>query len=127
VPTQAFLIIGSIVNYAGAIYFFRKWLAVKQRGKLAEGRIVDLISGDNGFFPVVEFILDNGKRFKFTNKVATTWYRKGKKVRVIYDPADPEQAIVNDFASTLGMTLVGLVVGTIFLIWGIATIVAGSN
>ena len=126
-PTQAFLIIGSIVNYAGAIYFFRKWQAVKQRGKLAEGIIVDLISGNKAFFPVVEFMLDDGKRFRFTNKVATTWYRKGKKVQVIYDPAHPEHAIVSDFASTLGMTLVGLVVGTVFLIWEIATIIAGSN
>jgi hypothetical protein len=86
------------------------WLASKtrsliQRGAQAQGRYVDVqwqssgVGGESAQYGQIEFQTAQGQLIRFSSRLGTLSQRQnlGKIVPVLYDPAAPDQAVVNSF------------------------------
>ena len=100
------------------------------RGKAvpADGQVIAVTSKYNRknhtYAPVVRFSTSDGRTFEFTNKV----YRSdkptvGTKIAVLYDPADPTDARVDDMAGRLVGPVITGGLGTVFLLLGTVVLV----
>lgn len=116
---SAFLILGVIVNYSFAAYFFRRARHRLSTWETAKGKIVSMAGHDDGdgALPVVEFSDGDGRQHEFTNFMGgSNWYRTGYRVDVLYDSRHPENAQIKDSSSLWAITAIGLGTGTLFAI-----------
>ena len=94
------LFIGGIIGLAVGVIYRRRARRLLDVGRDAEGTIIDLrreAAGDGvGWFPVVEFDAHDGTRYAFTSEIGVVplFRRKGQRLRVIYDPAMPMDAMI---------------------------------
>ncbi len=99
------------------------------RGKAvpADGQVIAVTSKHNRkhhtYAPVVRFSTADGRTVEFTNRV----YRSdkptvGARIPVLYDPADPQDARVDDMAGRLVGPVITGGLGTIFLLLGIVVL-----
>lgn len=116
---SGFFILGVIVNYSFAAYFFRRARHRLCTWETAKGKIVGLESHDDGDgeSPIVVFSDGDGCEHEFTNFMGgSNWYRTGYRVDVLYDSRHPENAQIKDWSSLWGITAIGLGTGTLFAI-----------
>lgn len=123
------VIAGAVVLLVwGASLAGRQWRRTRD-WQAAEGVVVDdgvhaLTPGNPYHFPVVEFMAADGRRHRFES--ATGRYVHpvpvGTRVDVIYDPAQPANALIDRFADRwfaaagiAGLGLMALVLGVMFV------------
>lgn len=100
-----FMLFGLVfAGIGGWFYWSDRELA--NSGTHTQGTVVDLQSsrnsdGDMTYKPVVEFSDRNGTRFQFVERIASSppSFSRGEKVDLIYDPEDPENAMIDSFTT----------------------------
>ncbi len=94
------LLIGGVIGLIVGLYYRRRVRRLLRVGRDAEGTIVGLrreAAGEGvNWFPVVQFDAADGTRYAFTSEVGVVplFRRKGQKVKVVYDPAMPMEAMI---------------------------------
>lgn len=89
-----------------------------------EGRVVSLVRSHskNGyvFSPVVEFRTAEGTSIEFTSSTGSSPppYDVGENVTVYYDPKDPHAAILSDWFSVWGLSMI---IGALTIVLGFMT------
>jgi hypothetical protein len=98
----------------------------------AEGRVVALETRErpgkqSTYRPIVEFVSETGQSVRFTDSTGSNppAHRVGDTVEVLYDPATPEFAMVNSFFNIHGVSLIPLIVGGAFTLFGAVALVSG--
>ena len=95
----------------------------------ADGTIVGLVRSDDGdsYAPVVEFVASDGVVRRFEHSVFGTSARYGESVDVLYDPADPDRAVIRSTAGFwVGPILFGIA-GVTALLASIVLSVVGAR
>jgi len=80
------------------------------RASKARGTVVDLVTG-RGYHPVIKFTTQDKRQVTFVSSIGSSppRFKKGHKVRVIYDPRRPSRARINSgFAIWLPAVLLAL-------------------
>jgi hypothetical protein len=121
--TQYMLFFGATVNYAVAI--FSLWQTLRRlanwthaQGKVESLRWHSVDAADYARFPVVRFRVKGGREYSFTHRVSVTaYYSPGMQVDVLYDPNNPDCAVINDWPAMWGLVIIGFVVGSVFSIF----------
>ena len=121
-----FALLGVILTAIGAV-LFRRTKTFVDRADRSAGRYVSSVgrvtaSGDaTATYPVVEFETADGRSVRFEARAAVILASRkiGKPVEVLYDPADPQQAIVNDWMEIWAPALIFAAVGIIFILLGL--------
>ncbi|MCA9038236.1 MAG: DUF3592 domain-containing protein [Planctomycetaceae bacterium] len=93
VSPLSFFILGGIVNYSAAAYFFQRARYRIRTWKTAKGKIVDMedFADGPGGSPIVVFTDSHGRKYEFTNFMGgSNRYHVGSRVDVLYDPSRPE-------------------------------------
>jgi hypothetical protein len=107
-----------------AANFARADQALAAKGGAAQGTVIDLVSHRNGgkqmFRPVVAFTDQAGRRRQFASTVSSNppSYRRGEEVAVLYDPANPDAAMIDSFIDRHLGSLVFGILGTVFALFG---------
>jgi len=125
------MILISLMLMAGGYYWGQSITGQLLNGNSAEGVIVELeseyLSGENSYYyyPVVEFTLSDGRKVRFRDRTgsANPVLTAGERVAVIYDPANPEKAMINRGIWSLMPPAGALLMGFIFLFVGIKSLV----
>ncbi len=117
-----FIVAGSGVTLIG-LWLLRQARTFKRKALAAEGHYVDATrrtSHDNRYtaYPVVEFQTADGQTVQFEGRVGMPWAKGqvGRRVRVLYDPADPEKAVVDSVVELWFPALIFLAVGILWLV-----------
>jgi hypothetical protein len=129
-------VLGGAAALAAAGYFLADTRSFLARAQTANGVVVDISvssstrstgpytsTSSNSYSPVVEFAGPGGRPITFVADFGTTSsaYRRGEKVIVHYDPAQPENARLDGFlALWIGPTLTGGIGVAFFSIGSIA-------
>lgn len=81
------------------------------------------------YAPVVQYTAADGDVRTFTSSLSSSppAYHEGQQVKVLYDPAPPYKAEINDFLSMHFGTLILGIMGTVFSTIGGFVAFAGSN
>ncbi|MEZ6040854.1 MAG: DUF3592 domain-containing protein [Planctomycetaceae bacterium] len=119
VSPLSFFILGGIVNYSAAAYFFQRARYRIRTWKTAKGKIVDMedFADGPGGSPIVVFTDSHGRKYEFTNFMGgSNRYHVGSRVDVLYDPSRPENSQINDWPSLWAVTAIGIGTGTFFAI-----------
>lgn len=94
------IIVGALVGYPTVELY--------SRGQRTEGRVVDYhvvtSSKFNGYYPIVTYESD-GRTFQFQDHIAASVVGRDRKVPVLFDPAHPEHAIIDQGIKNLGLPL----------------------
>jgi hypothetical protein len=100
---SVFLVVGLGMLYGG-FSFWRSNAAFAAHASSADGTVTDLAyssssKGKGTYRPVVEFTAPNGSKVHITGSGGSNppAYARGDKVRVLFDPANPEQAKIDSF------------------------------
>ena len=117
-----FVIAGLGVTAIGAILLARA-RAFLRRATTARGRYVGATWGDSASdltvtprrtaYPLVEFQTAGGQTIRFEARTGTPWagQKAGRPVEVVYDPQNPQHAVVNSFVELWLPALIFLTVG----------------
>ncbi len=112
VPGTAILI-GAYLSYQSTESFLLQ--ATK-----TEGTVIELVqsSPKSAFYPIVQFISQNGQtiKFKSSNGKKPPKYSKGQKIEVLYQITEPQNAKINDFASLWSLTTIASIIGGVFFL-----------
>jgi len=108
-----FLVVG-LAMLAGGFALWRSNAAFAAHASGADGTVTDLAyssSSKGGTYrPVVEFSTADGKRVHITGSTGSNppSYSRGDKVRVLYEPANPEHAKIDSFMEqSFGVLMLG--------------------
>lgn len=95
----------------------------QHHGVRAEGRVVALVDTDSSTYPQVEFTTNRGEAQRFRGGIGSSPpdYAVGDKVEVIYDPAQPREAIIASFGELWLAPLALGGFGLVFLLAGIGS------
>ncbi len=131
IPAAAlFIVIGIVLVYAG-FYFYNDIQSVRKNGIKTEGVIVryerrgnrTISERENGMFvvPIVQFQTATGQVVVVEGKVDNTSVLQnlcetGEQVEIIYDPQNPEHAVINTFAELWFVPLLAWFIGVAFII-----------
>jgi hypothetical protein len=124
-----FLAIGVTTLVAGACVW-RSQARFAAAAVHADGVVVDNVyrrtSKGGSYRPAVEFTTPSGRAMRIVGEVgsASPSYARGAHVRLLYDPAHPEQARIDSFTERWLAQLVLLLVGVVFTPVGLALVVA---
>lgn len=118
------MLIGSFFMYSNTKEFLNS--AIETEGVVTE--LVRSKSSDSVTYrPIFEFKTKEGNTVEITSSVASNppSYSRGEKVDVLYQESAPEKAKINSFFSLWGATLIVAVIGLVFLLIAVVTIVFG--
>ncbi len=123
-----FVIIGFVLVYVG-FYFYNDIRETRSKGIKTEGTIVRYERRGPGTsnlrdmfaVPIVRFYTKSGQEVIVEGKVDNTSVLQnlceaGEQVEIIYDPANPQHAIINTFAELWFAPLLAWLVGTGFIL-----------
>lgn len=111
-----FCIMG-IVIWAQAFYIYQKDRKFTEKAKLASGTVLRSSANDRTF---VSFVTTEGKEIKFSSNTGNnpSSFTEGESVQVLYDPANPNNARINNFYILyLGVSVLGFL-GAVFFFTG---------
>ncbi|HTM68610.1 MAG TPA: DUF3592 domain-containing protein [Candidatus Binatia bacterium] len=128
-----FLFFGLAMLVGGGYWAVRTQRFIGSAEK-AQGRVIALVphSGSKGgttYAPTVQYTTKDGQATTFTSSTSSSppAHREGDIVTVLYDPAKPDKAEINAFTDLwLGPLIVGIM-GAIFTLIAIATILQGAR
>ena len=96
------IFIGGVFTFLLAIFSLRKELTMRRNGVRTIGVVVDVRreSGDEGgvlYRPLVHFVTNDGQQILWKCTSASSAWRnvRGKSMRIIYDPRNPQRVIRN--------------------------------
>lgn len=118
------MLIGSFFMYSNTKEFLNS--AIETEGVVTE--LVRSHSSDSIMYrPIFEFKTQEGKTVEITSSVASNppSYSRGEKIDVLYQESAPEKAKINSFFSLWGATLIVGVIGLVFLLIAVFTLVFG--
>jgi len=128
-----FLLVGLFFIWLGVFLFYQKDTGFEQMGVSASGTVIDLIrkrsirTNSQGtdtiiYSPVVQFIDLHGKTQMLYSRSGSNppVYRRGEIVTVLYDPDNPEFAVIDDWQSDISK-IIPAVIGLIFSLIGLCT------
>jgi hypothetical protein len=118
-----------VATLGGALLLARRPIRLLRAGGSARGEVLDnedtMIQGSRGpaskfYFPLIGFTTAKGERIQFTSSVGRgRALPMGSKVRVLYDPARPEEAELATFKTLWFFPTVTAVFGLPFLVAGL--------
>lgn len=112
------MLIGAAMTYKSTSNFLAEALS-------AQGTVIALAekqsSDSMSYSPVVQFVDRDGQRVEFTSSIGSSpaGYSVGEPVEVLYLPANPQRAKINDFSDLWGMTVFMAVMGVPFFSVGV--------
>jgi len=124
------MILISLMLLAGGYYWGQDITGQLLNGNTAEGEIVgqesEYLTAESSYYyyPVVEFMLPEGRKVRFRDRTGSSSpvQTAGEQVTVIYDPADPEKAMINRGLWNLLPPAGVFLAGFIFLLVGIKSL-----
>jgi hypothetical protein len=121
------LISGLCVLVFFLVFMIRTWYFVR-RSVGANGEVVGLeCSRDEvgsatyqSYAPVFTFTVADGRTYRVISNISSSpaAFSVGDSVRVLYDPASPEDARIQKFSELWGAALIGCLVGLGFFFYG---------
>jgi translation initiation factor IF-1 len=99
--------------------------AFKSKAESAEGVVVEIErrsdSDGSSYYPIVRFTPKNGEEIEFTGGIGSSppSFKTGQKVKVLYDPRNPESARIDAFFEMYGFGGIFAFVGFVFLAIGL--------
>lgn len=119
-----FLLFGLVFAGVGG-WFYWASASLTQSGERVQGVVIDLersrdSDGDTTYRPVVEYTDQNGTKHQFVESVGSnpSAFSRGEQVEVIYDPWEPEEAIIDSFTTRYLFPLAFGGFGSIFALIG---------
>lgn len=118
-----FVILGVVFLIAGiGLAIFVGAYVASDYDKIINGERADaavIQAHDNGK-PILEFRTARGQRIRIEGKISVSPspYRVGERIAVFFDPAEPEEALIDAFAERWFLPLLFGGFGTIFLVVG---------
>jgi hypothetical protein len=118
-----FTLVGAGVTLTGVWFLIRQALLLR-RGRTVPGKVIDLAKTNGCFAPVFRFSDAQAIERVVTSGSGSNrpTYRVGDQVAVLFDPDQPEQAVIRSFVSmwlpgvvVTGFGLIALVIGLLFL------------
>ena len=122
---------GLVVSAIGAVLFART-RAFVSRATVTQGRYSGAEWGDSASdlnvtprrtaYPLVEFQAPDSQMIRFEARTGTPWARQkaARPVEVLYDPQNPQHAIVNSFVELWLPALIFLAVGLLLVAAAVA-------
>lgn len=131
----AFLAVG-IALLGGACHYWRQTTALIENAIATTGEVILMREEDRhiqpqhqgeleaSYRPVVRFITSSGKQVHYESIVSSypQRYSEGDRVRILYDPARPEWARIDDFADLWLRPVFLAGVGSILTLLGTASL-----
>ncbi len=126
-----FAIVGACM-LAGAFALYSSTASFLEHSVTTQGTVVELIrsrsSDSTSYYPVVQFTAASGREIEFQSSTGSNPppYSRGEQVAVFYEPANPEDAMVDGFFSLWGAALIICVIGSVFGLIGGGMIAYGA-
>ena len=130
----SFLAIG-LFGQGGALLLARRPIALLRAGGKAEGTVTssdaEVVSSGKGsprtyHFPHISFTTAKGEKISFRSSIGRgIALEKGTVVPLIYDPADPKEAIIRSFGNLWLFPTALSVLSLPFLLVGLAGLFSG--
>jgi len=115
-----FLLVGLLFAGVGAWNFWHS-SQLSANGQQAQGQVVEIERRRNNdgkfmYRPVVEFRDNSGVRYEFVSKHGSNpaAFSRGERVKVIYDPWDPSDAMIDSFSTRFLFPLMIASFGSLF-------------
>lgn len=121
-------------SLAVSLFFYNSTSTFLKDAARAEGTVVELNRTESktkssdglryetsvSYKPVVNFVTAKGEKIELVSIMGSNppMYHKGQKVEVLYLPAEPHKAEINDFFSLWGIPVMFGVVGGVFFLVG---------
>jgi hypothetical protein len=124
--SRVFAWVGGIFAAIGVVFAaIAAWVHLEDRrfaagGTRAQGTVIEMVGSSDSdgysYRPVVEFRDADGQRHVFASNASSNppRYSTGEAVAVIYDPAAPQQAVIDGFMDRYFLPLVLGGMGTLF-------------
>jgi|GEM_PF-3993056 len=131
IPPDVLLTIGLSLT---AISLLVSWLKVRRYRRYANApgvviEVVECISdlkNETTFAPKISFKTDLGQTVEFVSSLSSSWKPTvGKSVMVLYDPADPKDATVDEFFTKYFVQLIFLAFGLTSLVLSLVLFLRG--
>lgn len=117
--------------FSVAADFIKPGNLLAAKGGQAPGYVIDIVEMRDGsdvatYRPIVRFTDNDGRLRQFGSDVSSNppGYAIGERVTVIYDPADPSDAMIDSFRDRYLMSLGLAFFGTVMALYGLGCLVA---
>lgn len=131
-----FLLVGLLMLF-GSFKFYSNTKDFLSVAITTEGSVVDFISdySDDSttyevvtFKPVFEFSTKNGEVINITSSSSSNppRYSVGESIEVLYEEANPNEAVINDYLSLWGLPTILGILGSVFFIIGLGIVIYPS-
>ena len=129
-----FLVIG-ILFLIGTAFTLNSGMDMAKNGIKTTGVITDLdisVSEDKSktYFPIIEFTTQENQQIEFRSSMGSSSYRNsiGQSIDIIYNPANPQDAIIDSFFGVYGLSIfLGIFGGVFTLIGGIPVLLGAAS
>ncbi|MBZ0334217.1 DUF3592 domain-containing protein [Marinobacter sp. AL4B] len=125
-----FSIVGAAL-LVGAIILYNNTTSFLERSETAQGTVVELIrsrsSDSTSYYPVVRFTAAEGQPIEFRSNSGSNppSYNRGEQVTVFYEPANPQDAMIDGFFSLWGGAVIAGILGSVFGLIGGGMVLRG--
>jgi len=122
-----FAVIGLVALVIGILWIRstkeRLKTMINHTGTVVEKVRVERPGETANFYPVVEFKTQTGEVFRFEGKTSGTEYeyKIGEQVEILYDPQDPQGAMINSWKELWFPSIAMMIIGGGMLVLGIAS------
>jgi cytochrome c oxidase assembly protein Cox11 len=122
-----FAVIGLVALVIGILWIRstkeRLKTMINHTGTVVEKVRVEHPGETANFYPVVEFKTQTGEVFRFEGKTSgpENEYKIGEQVEILYDPQDPQGAMINSWKELWFPSIAMMIIGGGMLVLGIAS------
>ncbi len=127
ITTYIFTALGSIFILVALISFNNTRIFL-QKSVITDGKIVEIVEeydaeNGNSYQPMVEFETEDKKKIRFVSDIRNSFSfdHVNDSVKVIYNPASPNEAKINKFSTIWFLTIIFGSMGVIFLFCAVYT------
>lgn len=117
--------VAGILFLLGTALTLYSGMDMAKKGVETTGVITDLdvsISDDKSksYFPIIEFTTQDNQKIEFRSSMGSSSYRGsiGQSIDVLYDPADPHDAVINSLFGVYGLSIIFGIFGGVFTLIG---------
>ncbi len=123
-----------ILMLVGEGFYVKNEYSFVQRAKQTQGTVLELVrhvsSGSKRsvtYAPRVKFVLPDGTVHEFTSEMSSSnpGYAVGQPVKVLYDPAKPEEAEIDSWLAIWGGPAILGLLGVVFTAVGVGSLLSG--
>ncbi len=130
------LLFAGVAMAGGGGYAYQREIAFEQSAQRAEGVVANLArnarpkdSSPSTYAAVVDFTDTTGQMQEFVERVSSypPRFTQGDKVTLLYDPANPLNAVIDDRTDRFFMTMVLSALSAAFMVLGAIVLFAGRS